>query len=172
MLANHYHVAKSTIVRRATKYDWQAKRDLYQQKRIKNLQKISGEKEHEIDERHLGRLRLIQTVLGNDFMQLAIKQQETNNLTNQEMRRMWGNVNPMKNAIMAERNILGVRTKPVIFNNPDDIYDYQITMGLVPEPPNQTYKDTKAAIETLDKLIARRKRMQSYIDEIDRRGAY
>lgn len=75
-------------------------------------------------------------------------------------------------AIMTERKIIGLRTKPIVFKNPEDIEEYKIMMGYKEPPVDRQYRETKAAIETLDRMIERRQRLQAYIDDIEQRGSY
>lgn len=167
-LAKRYGVAKSTITRYATKHNWQEQREKWQEKRAKKLRKLSAQKQNEIDEKHLKKLQLMQTVIHNDFMRIAIKQQEGDEVTHQEMHRLFGHVKPMIEVIMAERVILNLPTRPVRLTDPQDIEEYQIMMGYKDPPLNKTHEDLKDTAKVLDRMIARRKMIQGLIDSYDR----
>ncbi len=171
-IAKRHKVAKSTVVRRATKHDWKEKRVAFQNERFTRARKLRMESVADIDERHLKKLQLVQEVMNHEFMRLSHKLVTKGELTPRENRIVFDFIGPYTKAIMTERAILGLRTKPVRITNPEDIEAYLVAVGLKEPPADQAYRNAKEAVENLDRLIEHRQRMQSYIDEVDQRGSY
>ncbi len=157
-IAKRYKVAKSTVVRHAVKHEWPEKRAKYQKERIKLARKLTAESQYESDDRHLKRLQLIQTVIHNDFMRIAIKQEEGREVTHQEMQRLFGHITPMTKAIMAERAILGLPTKVTRITDPEQIIEY--TRAMNGPTPAEQYAELREIEVDLDKLIEYKKRIQ------------
>ena len=171
MIAKVYKVAKSTIQRRATRENWPALRVHVRERAQAKLLELTSEKIAEIEERHISRLRMIQDVAAMTVYRIG-KKTENDTASVRDINKLASATITLKTAIMAERKLLGMRTAPVTFKNPEDIEEYQIMMGFKEGPPDRTYKETKKTIETLDRIIERRQMLQSLIDEVDDRGYY
>ena len=173
-IAKHFHVAKSTVVRQAKKNAWLSKRKEFQ-KRLYNRARITRmETAAQTNERHLNKTYMIQDMVNLETSKLIDKMTREGPLSNIELKNFFKLSSAYFDAVMMERKIKGLNIKPVQIrlSDPDDVDRYLETVGLKDPPVDQTYKKVKEAIETLDMLIERRKRLQSYIDEVDERGRY
>jgi hypothetical protein len=127
-----------------------------------------GETEVEINERQLKPLRLAQSEMHLELLRLAQKLQDNGELSREETRRLTNMTDPLYKVIMAERAILGLRTKRVIVREKEDISAYQLIMGYSEGPPEDSLEELKEASITLDRLIERKKMIQKMIDSYDK----
>lgn len=164
-IAKKYGVAKSTVVRHATKECWPEKRRKYNERRVRELESRSLEDRVEAEERQLRTLRITQAFFHNRLLKLAVKQQTEGAINGKDVREMADATGAMIKAINAERVILELPTKPVVLRSPDDIDAYLIAAGLKDEPAINQYEEIREAIQDLDRLIENRKRLKSYLDE-------
>lgn len=171
LLAKKYHVAKSTITRRAARERWPQIRQEYQDEKFKKLLKKTMNHQNEVEERHLKSLRIAIATEHNVIVRVAQRTAEGIQ-TAQDMRQLDAATTALYKNIMMERTILRLPTKPVWLNNAEDIEEYQIMMGLKEPPIDVNYRKTKEAIESLDRMIERRQMLQAMIDEVDKRGSY
>lgn len=167
IIAKRYKVAKSTVVRHAKKNIWKAKRADFQSDRLERARKTSIESVAETDERHLKRLRAAQDIMNHEFMRLTHKALKNGELTPKENRIILDFIGPYTKAIMAERVILGLRTKPVRITDPEDIEEYQIMMGYKEPPADRGRKELDEAIESLDHMIRRKKMLEALRNSYD-----
>lgn len=171
MLAKRYKVAKSTITRRAARERWPQLRQEYQDEKLKKLLKKNMNNQIEIEDRQLKSLRIAIATEHNVIVRIARKTVEGTE-TAQDMRKLSAATDALYKSIMMERTILRLPTKPVRLKTPEDIEEYKVMMGLIEPPVDQRYRDTKDAIESLDRMIERRQMLQSMIDETNKRGRY
>jgi hypothetical protein len=172
MLARFYKVAKSTIVRHAKNGDWVGRRERFLNKRTKKILEINATTQAEAEERQLKHLRLIQNASLKVIYDIGMKTQSGDTST-RGVSNLSAASNTLFRAIMTERNILGLRTKPIVFRNPEDIEEYKVMMGIAEPPPaDQKYNDMKAEVITLERMIERKEMLERMIKETNERGAY
>jgi hypothetical protein len=164
-------VAKSTITRRGVKEDWTSLRLQFQEKKQKKLMELNATKQAEVEERQLRSLQMTQNVAMRIVYEVG-KKTETGTASVRDVNRLASASIALNKAIMLERTLLGLRTKPVTFRTPEDIEEYQILVGLKEPPADALHNKTKQAVESLDRIIERRQMLQSMIDEVDERGSY
>lgn len=171
MLAKRYKVAKSTITRRAAREHWPQLRQEYQDEKLRKLLKKNMNNQIEVEERQLKSLRIAIATEHNVIVRIAQKT-AAGTETAQDMRKLSAASDALYKSIMMERTILRLPTKPVKLKSPEDIEEYKAMMGLTEPPVDKQYRETKEAIESLDRMIERQKMLQSMIDETNKRGAF
>lgn len=173
-IAKHFHVAKSTVVRQAKKNAWLSKRKEFQKRLYERARSTRMETAAQTNERHLNKTYMIQDMVNLETSKFIDKMTREGPLSSKELKNFFALSSAYFDAVMVERKIKGLNTKPVQIrlSDPDDVDRYLETVGLKEPPVDQTYKNAKEAIESLDMMIERRKRLQSYIDEVDKRGRY
>ena len=171
MLAKRYKVAKSTITRRAARERWPQLRQEYQDEKLKKLLKKNMNNQIEIEDRQLKSLRIAIATEHNVIVRIARKTVEGTE-TAQDMRKLSAATDALYKSIIMERTILRLPTKPVRLKTPEDIEEYKVMMGLIEPPVDQQYRDTKEAIESLDRMIERRRMLQEMIDRVNERGSF
>lgn len=164
-IAKRHKVAKPTVVRRAKKEIWKAKRADFQAERVARARQLRMESKTEIDERHLRKLRMAQDIMNHEYGRLSTKLLTDGELTPQETRIVFDFIGPYIKAVMAERAILGLRTKLVRITNPEDIEAYLEAVGLKEPSPRKRYEELKEQHVDLQKLIEHEKRLRSYIED-------
>ena len=174
IIAKRYGLAKSTVVRRAKKEDWKGKRERFQKELINRARKSSLESAEETNNRHLQRTYMIQDMVRVETSKFIKKMADGDTMSSKDTRSMLKLFDAYFKAVMMERRIKGLNTKPVQvrLNDRDDIDYYLEALGLIEPPADHTYKEVKGVIDDLDELIAYRRKMQSYIDQVDERGKY
>ncbi len=171
LIAKTYHVAKSTITRRAARERWPQLRQEYQAARHKNLTKANINKQNEVEEKHLKTIRMAITAANNTIVGVANKV-AAGTQTPEDMRQLNAATSALYKSILLERVILRLPTKPVILNNQPDIDEYKVMMGLKEPPLNQGYRNLKEASLSFERMIERQKMIDGMIEETNRQGAY
>jgi hypothetical protein len=170
-VARKYKVAKSTITRRAVRERWPQLREEYQNEKFKKLLEKNADSQSEVEARHLKTIRISIKAAHNTIVGVAEKV-ALGTQTPKDIRELNAATTVLYRCIMMERTILRLPTKAPRFDNPDDLEQYQITMGFKDPPADHAYKEAKQALESLDRMIERRKMIQAMIDDVDRRGVY
>lgn len=170
-LAKKYGVSPSTIQRRAIRDGWLEERELVLEKVHKNALKLGIEEKAQIDERHLARYRLMQQLSNRIIYDTEMKAQEGTADSRDYSASLQATTTLFK-AIMAERSLLGLTTRPVVFRDPEQILEYQRNIGMIPAPINQDYKDAVKEEAMLDQFIKRRQKLRKYIKDTNERGTY
>jgi hypothetical protein len=163
ILAKKYSVAKSTIQRRAIKEGWPELREKVLEKLHKQTMRLGVQEKAEIEDRHIRRLRMIQDIVYKQIYLIG-KKTETGDASARDIRMLQYLSSTQYMAIMAERKLLGLTTKPVRISNPETLHDYQVMMGYIDDPV-ESHNNSETTMATLDKLIARKKMLKRLINE-------
>jgi hemerythrin len=171
-LAQMFGTAKSTVVRQAVKRNWPKKREEYTEKRIQALEENVLETRLQVEERHLKTLRLTQTVFHNQIVRLANKQQQDEGTNGKEWNTIASLTRAMTKAIMTERTILGLSSKPIRIKNAEAIENIQRIMGHKVEPLDQKYRESKALLEGIDieAILKHKKILEQYVKKVEETG--
>lgn len=174
-IAKHTGVAKSTVVRHAKKESWQQKRAIFQEEVSEKILAKRRESAAEVDERHIKKSYLIQDTMSLQLSILIEKMTTTpGGLSGKEQRELIALSNAYYKAVMEERKLKGLNTKPVQIHlhNSEDIDRYLEAIGAKEPPIDENYRKTKEAIESLDRMIEHRQLLQSMIDETNKKGSF
>lgn len=167
-IAEHFGVAKSTIVRHAVKTGWPEKRREYAERRIAKLEEKTMEKRVDVEERQLERLRLAQSAFHIELVRIGKKQLAGEEVTHKEVVAVTSLTGALTKAIMMERAILGLSTKPLRIKDDDAIHEYKRLMGYEEESSKKHVKELKSTLESLDRMIERRQIIQAMIDDYNK----
>ncbi|MFY9228568.1 MAG: hypothetical protein WAO28_04590 [Candidatus Microsaccharimonas sp.] len=158
-LANTYGVAKSTVVRHAKKHSWKDKRQQFNDERIAEVLRRTNQDRIQVEERHLRILKANQALVGREIKTMILKHMKTGSLSTED----WTTINMIYNifskAMMTERAIIGLSSKPVRITNPEYMEQYQIDMGYIAEPYDKTAKRIEDTMKSLKSVENRIKRM-------------
>lgn len=171
MLAKQYKVAKSTITRRAAREHWPQLRREYQDDKFKQLLKSAATSQNEVEMRHLKTIRIAIAALHNTIVEIATKT-ANGTATHKDTHQLSAATTALFKSIMEERIILRLPTEPVRLKSEEAIDEYKTMMGLVEPPVDDSYKKTKQAIESLDRMIERKQMLESMRYEVDKRGSF
>lgn len=173
-VAQMFDTTKITVVRHAKKRSWQQKRKKYTEDRIEELLRRSFEKRADVDERHLRALRITQYTFHKEIVRLGQKQANGDNIPSKEWSHLASLSNAIAKAIMTERTILGLSTKPIKVTDPEEIDRIQREKGYKTESLDQKYRETKALLEGIDieAILKHKEILEDYVKKVEETGDY
>jgi hypothetical protein len=138
------------------------------------LEERTLEKRVDVEERNLRILRNIQALFHNQTVGYLLKQRRGEELTRKEISSLADMTSAMTKAIMTERAILGLRSKPIRIKNAEVVENIQRIMGHKVEPLDQKYRETKALLEgiDIDAIIKHKEILERYAKKVEQTGDY